>query len=76
VKEKGIDIGFITVPQAAAQDAADALVQAGIKGILNFAPTIVNVPKDVHVEPVDFLAGLKRLSFYIINPHLKEELTA
>jgi redox-sensing transcriptional repressor len=52
------------------------LVQAGIKGILNFAPTIVNVPKDVHVEPVDFLAGLKRLSFYIINPHLKEELTA
>ncbi|MGL4609934.1 MAG: redox-sensing transcriptional repressor Rex [Trueperaceae bacterium] len=76
VREKGVDIGFITVPQASAQDAADALVKAGVKGILNFAPTIVNVPKDVHVEPVDFLAGLKRLSFYIINPHLKEELTA
>jgi redox-sensing transcriptional repressor len=75
VKEKGIDMGFVTVPQAAAQDAADALVQAGVKGILNFAPTVINVPKDVHVEPVDFLAGLKRLSFYIINPHLKEELT-
>jgi redox-sensing transcriptional repressor len=76
IKEKGIDIGFITVPQSAAQDAADALVQAGIKGILNFAPTVINVPRDVHIEPVDFLAGLKRLSFYIINPHLKEELTA
>jgi redox-sensing transcriptional repressor len=76
VKEKGIDIGFITVPQEAAQDAADALVQAGIRGILNFAPTVINVPKDIHVEPVDFLAGLKRLSFYIINPHLKEEITA
>lgn len=75
VKEKGIDMGFVTVPQASAQDAADALVQAGVKGILNFAPTVINVPKDVHVEPVDFLAGLKRLSFYIINPHLKEELT-
>jgi redox-sensing transcriptional repressor len=75
VLEKGIDIGFLTVPQAAAQDAADALVQAGIKGILNFAPVVINVPKEVHVEPVDFLAGLKRLSFYIINPGLKEELT-
>jgi redox-sensing transcriptional repressor len=74
VKEKGIDIGFLTVPQAAAQDAADALVAAGIKGILNFAPVVINVPREVHVEPVDFLAGLKRVSFYIINPGLKEEL--
>ena len=74
VIEKGIDIGFLTVPQAAAQNAADALVSAGIKGILNFAPVVINVPKDVHVEPVDFLAGLKRVSFYIINPGLKEEL--
>ena len=74
VKEKGIDIGFITVPQSAAQEAADALIAAGIKGILNFAPQVITVPRDVHVEPVDFLAGLKRLSFYIINPGLKEEL--
>ena len=74
VKEKGIDIGFLTVPHGAAQDAADALVAAGIKGILNFAPSVINVPDDVHVEPVDFLAGLKRLSFYIVNPQLKEEL--
>ncbi|MEZ4630119.1 MAG: redox-sensing transcriptional repressor Rex [Deinococcales bacterium] len=75
VREKGIDIGFITVPQNAAQTAADALVAAGIKGILNFAPTVIEVPNDIHVENVDFLAGLKRLSFYILNPHLKEELT-
>ena len=38
------------------------------------APSVINVPDDVHVEPVDFLAGLKRLSFYIVNPQLKEEL--
>lgn len=75
VKEKGVDIGFLTVPQEAAQEAADVLVQAGVKGILNFAPTVINVPKEIHVEPVDFLAGLKRLSFYIQNPQLKEELT-
>ena len=74
IKERGVDIGFLTVPQDAAQDAADLLVAAGIKGILNFAPRVITVPSDVHVEPVDFLAGLKRLSFYIVNPQLKEEL--
>lgn len=74
VREKGVDIGLITVPQTAAQDAADALVRAGVRGILNFAPTILEVPKEVHVEPVDFMAGLKRLSFYILNPQLREEL--
>ena len=73
VSEKGIDIGFVTVPRAAAQGVADQLVAAGIKGILNFAPTLLNVPNEIHVEPVDFLVGLKRLSFYIQNPQLKEE---
>jgi redox-sensing transcriptional repressor len=74
VREREIEIGFITVPQDAAQSAADALVAAGVKGILNFAPTVIDVPEEVHVEPVDFLAGLKRLSFYIQKPQLKEEL--
>lgn len=74
VKEKQLELGLLTVPPEAAQAAADALVAAGIRGILNFAPCILTVPKEVHVEPVDFLAGLKRLSFYTINPQLKEEL--
>ena len=74
VLEKGIDIGIIATPQETAQDAADALADAGVKGILNFAPTVLNVPAEVHVENVDFLAGLKRLSFYILNPQLREEL--
>ncbi|MDZ7702961.1 MAG: redox-sensing transcriptional repressor Rex [Trueperaceae bacterium] len=76
VKAKGIDIGFITVPTESAQDAANALVEAGVKGILNFAPTILDVPKEVHVEAVDFLAGLKRLSFYIQNPQHREEIAS
>jgi redox-sensing transcriptional repressor len=74
VLEKGIDIGIIATPQETAQDAANALADAGVKGILNFAPTVLNVPAEVHVENVDFLAGLKRLSFYILNPQLREEL--
>lgn len=65
VQELEIDIAFLTVPTDAAQGAADQLVSAGIKGILNFVPSIVNVPASVHVEQVDFLAGVKRLAFFI-----------
>jgi len=71
VREQNVDMGFITVPVEKAQDAANMLVAAGVKGILNFAPTVLEVPDDVAVEPVDFLAGMKRLAFYILNPNLK-----
>lgn len=73
VQELSIDMAFLTVPSPAAQPAADALGAAGIRGILNFAPTVIEPPPGVHVERVDFLAGLKRLSFYIFNPKAKEE---
>ena len=65
IKEKEIEIGFLTVPQDAAQKAADTMVKAGIKGILNFTPAVIRVSGDVHIETVDFLAGLKRISYYI-----------
>lgn len=73
VRELDIDIAFLTVPSSAAQAAADLLGEAGVEGILNFAPTVLDPPPGTHVEPVDFLAGLKRLSFYIQQPKLKEE---
>lgn len=76
VRSKGIDMGVITTPPDVAQQAADTLVAAGVRGILNFAPTVLDVAKEVHVETVDFLAGLKRLSFYILNPQLQEELVS
>jgi redox-sensing transcriptional repressor len=65
VVELGVDMAFLTVPAAAAQVAADALVAAGVRGILNFAPAVIDVPETVHVEPVDFLAGLKRLAYHM-----------
>jgi redox-sensing transcriptional repressor len=71
VRDHDIDMGFLCVPVEKAQDAADALIKAGIKGILNFAPTVLEVGEDVAVEQVDFMAGMKRLAFYILNPHLK-----
>jgi redox-sensing transcriptional repressor len=69
-----IEIALLAVPREAAQEAADQLVRAGIKGILNFAPVVIEVPKGVAVENVDFLAGLTRLAFFILNPKWGEEM--
>lgn len=69
-----LEVGLIAVPSDAAQEVADHLVNVGIKGILNFAPVVLEVPKEVVVENVDFLAGLTRLSFFILNPKWREEL--
>jgi redox-sensing transcriptional repressor len=69
-----IEIALLAVPREAAQEAADQLVRAGIKGILNFAPVVLEVPKEVAVENVDFLAGLTRLAFFILNPKWGEEM--
>ncbi|HZW28042.1 MAG TPA: redox-sensing transcriptional repressor Rex [Trueperaceae bacterium] len=65
VGDLGIEIVLLTVPVRAAQEAADAVVRAGVRGILNFAPTVVSVPPGVQVEPVDFLAALKRVSYFL-----------
>jgi redox-sensing transcriptional repressor len=43
---------------------AERLVDSGIKSILNFAPSVVNVPPDVTVRKVDLSVELQILSFY------------
>ncbi|MDD5218706.1 MAG: redox-sensing transcriptional repressor Rex [Candidatus Omnitrophica bacterium] len=48
------DIGIIAVPKESAQEAADLIVLAGLKGIVNFAPASVTVPKGVRVKDIDF----------------------
>jgi len=74
VAERRIDFGLLAVPADSAQAVADRLVELGIKGILNFAPAVLEVPKEVAVENVDFLAGLSRLSFFVLNPKWREEM--
>lgn len=67
VPEAEIELVLLTVPGAVAQQLADAAVAAGVRGILNFTPTVLTVPERVTVEHVDFIAGLKRLAFYLQN---------
>ena len=64
VKEKNILIGIVAVPFVDAPGVADALVEAGVKGILNFSPTNLVVPEDVYVEDMDITASLETVAFY------------
>ncbi|MDP9067527.1 MAG: redox-sensing transcriptional repressor Rex [Actinomycetota bacterium] len=64
VVEEGISIGIIATPPMAAQEVAERLVDAGVKSILNFAPSVVNVPPDISVRKVDLSIELQILSFY------------
>ena len=59
-----IDIGIITVPAAQAQNVADLMVQAGITGILNFAPARLRVPASVYVEDFDMTVALDRVAYF------------
>ena len=63
VKELGLEIGVITTPPERAQRAANYLVGAGIKGIINFAPARIKVPERINVEYVDFFHHLYALAF-------------
>jgi len=67
VKDKDVRLGLICVPASAAQEVADVLVKAGISGILNFAPTILNVSAEVPLCSVDLALELERLSFQVVH---------
>ena len=58
-------IAIISVPSEAAQEVSDRLVDAGIKVILNFAPTIVRVPNGVVMRDVCFIQELAVLSYHL-----------
>ena len=62
--KRHIDMAIIAVPEQAAQSAADLLVLAGIKGILNFSPRRIIVPKKVKVITIDIATDLARLPYY------------
>ena len=67
-KERGIEIGLITTPPAEAQGVADMLVEAGVRGILNFAPTQIVVPEGFVAMDVFFTTILDNLAYLLSNP--------
>lgn len=64
VQSRRVSIGVVATPPAAAQDAADRLVRAGVTSILNFAPVVLAVPRGISVRKVDLAVELQILSYY------------
>ena len=58
-------IGIIAVPASAAQEVAEAIVEANVPTILNFAPVVLKLPKHIVVRNVDFVQELAVLSFHL-----------
>jgi redox-sensing transcriptional repressor len=65
VKARNIEIGLIATPPASAQTVAAQLVDANVKGIMNFAPTQIKVPPNVVLRNVFFTSALDNLVYYL-----------
>jgi redox-sensing transcriptional repressor len=65
IRERGIKLAMIAVPAETAQQVADLLVAAGVTGLLNYAPINLNVPEGVHVQYIDPVIHLQRMTYYI-----------
>jgi redox-sensing transcriptional repressor len=67
VAEREIEIGIITAPAPAAQEVADRLVAAGVRGVLNFAPVRIVVPEGVIVKHVDLTQEFDNLAYLMVT---------
>jgi len=65
IKARGVQIAIVAVPPDAAQTVTEQLVAAGIKAVLNFAPTRLRVGREVRLKNVDLSIELETLSFYL-----------
>jgi redox-sensing transcriptional repressor len=65
--ESGFEIGVIATPVRAAQEVADALVAAGVTGILNFAPRKLRVPASVMLRTVDMTMEFESLTYSLTH---------
>ena len=65
VEENGIELAMLSVPASAAQEVANRLVEAGIRGIFNFAPVLLSLPEEVAYVSIDLAVELEQLAFLV-----------
>jgi len=64
VKEEGIELAILAVPELSAADVAGRLGDAGVKSILSFAPCELTMPDNVNVTCVDLSVAMARLVYH------------
>lgn len=65
LREQEIRLAILCVPAEYAQMVANDLVGAGVTGILNFSPSVLQVPREVTVNNVDLALELENLSYFV-----------
>jgi redox-sensing transcriptional repressor len=65
VRTRRITVAMLAVPRDSAQEVTDQLVEAGVHAILCYAPTSVQVPKGIHVQYIDPVLHMQRMTFYL-----------
>jgi redox-sensing transcriptional repressor len=65
IRQAGVQIAMLSVPVDHAQQVTNLLIQAGIKSILNYAPINISVPVNVHVQYIDPVLHLQRMTYYL-----------
>jgi len=64
IKRRGIKVGIVAVPASEAQRITEMLVRGGVRGIVNFAPIRLHVPRDVFVEDMDMTMSLEKVAYF------------
>ncbi|MCP8854977.1 redox-sensing transcriptional repressor Rex [Latilactobacillus sakei] len=72
LKLQQIEIVILTVPIEVAQKVTDQLVDAGIKGIMNFTPIRISVPNTIRIQNVDLAKELQTLIYFLDNYNTEE----
>jgi len=65
LKDNPADIGIVAVRAVAAQEVADILLNCGIKGILNYAPVALRVPKGKQLKDIEPVLALQSMTYYL-----------
>jgi len=65
IQEARVQIAMLSVPVEHAQQVTNILIEAGVKSILNYAPINISVPTSVHVQYIDPVLHLQRMTYYL-----------
>ena len=65
IRDEHVKIAVIAVPAQFAQQVCNDLIDAGIRAILNYAPITLTVPENVHVQYIDPVTDLQRMTYYL-----------
>src|SRR5690606_21595582 len=70
------EVAILTVPAPVAQKTTDLLVQAGVKGILNFTPARLDVPNYIRIHHIDLSIELQSLIYFLKHYPADQEINA